>query len=307
MLLNCPMEPLTVSASTSDQQVQLDNVDPRRGAIELRLPPTGAEPTPSIRIRGRVVGPDGRPVTGAKASAIAVPADRRCEQFTQADGVFALGPIRPGTWQIWVSHPRFPTVDCGARELVANAVVELGDVRFVDGGTALVRVQGAPPGADLRFSIRQAGSRWSYFAWQRISEQVLRSAVLAPAEYLAVLQVDGFALRCVPFVVRAGEEVEVTARLEPGVRQRFEFVRADGARVSSKLLHAVFRGQQVVIARSLVCWQTAPVHAADGAMFADIWLAPGDYRIEAADQGAEAAAAFRVGAAEGPPLRMLLR
>jgi hypothetical protein len=131
--------------------------------------------------------------------------------------------------------------------------------------------------------------------------------VLAPGDYMVQVWCDGFTRRTAPFTIRAGKETRVDVRLERGTRQRVEYVRADGITVSRNASHSLFRGDEALIHRHLVHWFDAPTYAPDGAMTAELWLAPGSYRLEAKDDGFRAIATFTVGDREGAPVRVVLR
>jgi hypothetical protein len=307
VLANCPDGTgLTVYASLGNEQTRREGVDPRRGEIELRLPRRPPDLPRSARIIGRVVGPDGQPVADAHVAAYGPRGEGGGHGATQSDGTFALGPVPPGQYGVFVRCARFPIVSVPMRELAADATWDTGLLQLVAGGTGLVQVTDAPAGTDVDFTIRggEAGRR---YAGQWISDGLLRTDALAPGDYRVDLRCDGRAAISVAFAVRAGEETRVEARLQPGVLQRFHFARADGRRPSADLVRSVHRGAELLIDRSFAWWNREPVHAPDGAMTHALWLAPGSYRIDAEDGGAAGSAEFTVGEREGQPVRVVLR
>jgi hypothetical protein len=136
---------------------------------------------------------------------------------------------------------------------------------------------------------------------------VLKTGTLAPGPYSVLLWCDGCARELVPFTVRGGEDVALAAQLSPGVRLRLELDRADGAMVSRSTRYSLSRGD-VVLADGNVLWQRAPpVPTPEGRMPVELWLRPGEYRIDVSDAGAAARAQLAVGEREGPPQRLVLR
>ena len=280
--------------------------DPARGPVELRLPRPAPALAPSSFITGRVIGPDGLPVAGVTVSAYSVPTRGRGECATGADGAFKLGPFPPGPWSVYLQPQRYPTLSVPAHDLAAGTTWDTGALRLVDGGIALIQVTGVPAGGDVSFTIRDGTRRPHGAAW--IGDHRLQTWVLAPGDYKIVIACDGCAQRALPFAIRAGEETRMDARLEPGIRQRFECVRADGAKVTGDLTHSLRCGDEVLIdERTLVYWNGPPVYAADGAMTAALWLAPGSYRLDLREHDLAGSAAFTVSDREAAPLRIVLR
>jgi len=315
VLVNCPSGLLTVEASKDNQDVQRHQVDPKQGEIELRLHREPPAPPPSVRISGQVTGPDGREVPGASISATCFATGQSRHGVTAADGTFAFGPLPPGTWQVYVPPQRFPGFASERRELAADANWDLGHIQLIEGGTALVRVLGAPAGAEVQFNcIRQrktgavGGVERDLASASWIGDRVLRSKVLAPGDCELYLTCDGCARQVFRFTVRAGEETSVEARLVAGIRQRVEFARSDGARMSfNDLVQTLRRGDELLIDHNFVSWNRPLVYGADGAALSDLWLAPGTYYLDAREKTATGSADFTVADREGPTVRIVLR
>lgn len=308
---NCPAGLLRVTASAKRpqvelQHVELQHVDPQQGEVELRLRTQPPPPPASARIRGQVIGPDGRGLSHVTVGVFKRGGEDRSDGVTGGDGTFALGPVRPGFWQVYVPPQRLPGWSSEWRELAADAIWDVGRVQLADGGAALVEVLGAKAGAEVDLEIRLASGGFGGGQW--VSEHLFRTAPLVPGEHRLLVASEGCARRSAPLSIRAGEEVRLQVRLEPGIRQRLEFVRGDGAKVSSRLVHALRSGDEVLIRMGiLVYWKGPPVYAADGAMTAALWLAPGKYQLDAAEADAAGSAEFTVGESEGPPVRIVLR
>jgi hypothetical protein len=214
--------------------------------------------------------------------------------------------MRPGLWNVGIFRADLPRHISERHELAANATLDLGRIDLVVGGTAIVNVIGAPAGETPSFRVRARDSR-SFFAAQWVSDRRLRTSVLAPGTYELQLRCDGCALRWIPFEIRAGEETSVEATLTRGVRQRLEFVRADGRRLSAEIVHSLRTRDQVLFERNFVYFNRPTVHAADGALQAELWLVPGDYRLEAAEGDLSGKAQLTVTETEGAPARIVLR
>jgi hypothetical protein len=305
-LINLPKGLLTVLTVVESQETRREQVDPAQGPIELRVHRPAPVLEPSSFITGRVLGPDGLPVAGVMVSADYRMNQGHSEAATGADGAFRFGPLRPGPWSVYLQPQRYPTLGLPPHDLDAGATWDVGPLQLVEGGTALIQVTGVPANGDVTFTIRDATGRPHGAGWT--GDHQLRTWVLAPGDYKIVLACDGCARRAVPFTIRAGVESSMDARLEPGVRQRFEFVRADGVKLTRELIHSLRCGDEVLIGeRTLVYWDRPPVFAADGAMTAALWFAPGDYRLEVREGDVAASATFTVGEREAGPMRLVLR
>lgn len=307
-LINCPPDArLHVTASRGEQIAECEATDVRQ-EVELRLP---AAPPPSartVRIRGRVLEPDGAPAVGLSVSA----SDGQGERIvaaTSADGWFEMPPCAPGRWGVHVSDPRWPRLRTDRRELGHDAEWDVGTLQLVAGGSALVEVRGAPVGAKLGFDLRLAASSGRGFesgTW--IGDHALRTHALAPGDYVVrIASVDRVPAE-VPFTIRAGEEARAVVPLEPGTRQIVRFVRADGAAITRDLAHDLHRGDgKWLLLPSNSFFLDRPLAGADGGVEVALCLQPGEYRITAREGDRSGSATFAVGASEGPPLRVVLQ
>ena len=113
-------------------------------------------------------------------------------------------------------------------------------------------------------------------------------------------------MRWFPFQIHAGRETKVDVRLPAGIRQRFEFVRKDGIK-PTKIVHSLRHGKVVLTERHYLYWDRPPVYDANGAIVAELWLAPGHYTIQATEKGVAGEARFEVKETEGPVVRVSLR
>jgi protocatechuate 3,4-dioxygenase beta subunit len=304
-LINLPKGLLTVLTVVESQETRREQVDPAQGPIELRVHRPAPVLEPSAFITGRVLGPDGRAEAGIMVSAYTATHDRG-EVATGADGTFKIGPLRPGAWTVYLQPQQHPTLALPPHDLDAGATWDAGPLQLVEGGTASIQVTGVPAGGDVTFTVRDGTGRPHGAGWT--GEHQLRTWMLAPGDYKVVLACDGCARRAVPFTIRAGGQTSIEARLEPGVRQRFEFVRADGVKLTRELIHSLRCGDEVLIGdQTVLYWDRPAVYAADGAMTAALWFARGNYRLDVREHEVAGTAAFTVGESEAGPLRIVLR
>lgn len=282
---------LTVHASGYEQLV-VRGLDPSEEAV-LQLRRT--QPA-TVRITGRIVDPEGRPVANAGASGFCQTV--RTDQthgVTDSDGRFELGPLVPGDWVVHVRAAGHPDFRGEPRTLAAEAAWDLGTITLQRGGTARVRLVGEPID-DARFLIVDAARKQTFGVVTTTDGK--RSEVLAAGDYALLVLGPTVAAMAVPFTIRVGEEVVVDAPIEPAHPQAFRCeVPAGAATDTVKVL--LFRGEAFV-GRTWVDGKSAEPSGTIG-------LAPGTYRAVAEFGALRGSATFMVGATSGPPVTIVLR
>jgi len=292
---NCPEQGgISVSVRASGfEELRLPDVDPKQSPLELRA--VRAAPR-SARITGKVVAPDGLPVSNASVNAHRSDRpDQSGMKPTDAEGRFELGPLVPGTWTIIVRASSYPNYTSEPHELAADAVWDLGSVQLVAGGTAVVRVEGDR--TDVNFAIVSAAGKGSTGFSE--SHDALVSGALVPGDYRLLVKGKTVAAQSLPFTVRGGEKSSLTVKLQPGVRQRFELKASASSTPPTDVTLHIHRGTELLV-RTWVSLRDDPT--------GEVCLSPGDYRVSLQVEGRTvASAAFSVGTTEGPPLRLEVR
>jgi beta-lactamase regulating signal transducer with metallopeptidase domain len=242
----------------------------RPGPAVAGEPPPGLVPVPAVGLsyRGRVVGPDGAPVSGAAVYVIHGPAPQvlihhallpwlplaesppiepvggsdldRAARPTGDDGRFDVGGVEPPAGGfVVVVHPEFvPTRATARAETLAAGVLDVGDVRLERGGSLRAKVL-APDGAPAAgaWVVVQPAS----MPWDRFSPGEIRSAKtdaageatvsgLRPVPYVAAAFTGDLPPVERPFQVGAGATHDATFALRAGAALRVVVAnRATGA------------------------------------------------------------------------------
>lgn len=282
---------LTANAS-GYQERMLRGLDPSKEA-ELRL--QRLQPA-TVRITGRVVDPEGRPVANAGAYAFCQSVrSGPNHDFTDNDGRFELGPLAPGDWALHVSAAGHPDFRSDTRSLAADFAWDLGTITLQRGGTARLRLMGEPID-DTRFFVVDAARTQTFGVVTTADGK--HTEALAAGDYFLLIQGPKVAATAVPFTIRVGEETVVDAALERAHPQTFRVEAPAGAATDTvKLL--LFRGETFV-GRT---WVDGTSKEPSGA----IGLAPGTYRTIGEVGMWRGSATFVVGATSGPPVTVVLR
>lgn len=282
---------LTANAS-GYQERMVRSLDPSKEA-ELRL--QRMQPA-TVRITGRVVDPDGRPVANAGAYAFCQSArSGPNHDVTDNDGRFELGPLAPGDWALHVRAAGHPDFRSDTRSLAANFAWDLGTITLQRGGTARVRLVGEPID-DTRFFVVDAARNQTFGVVTTADGK--HTEALAAGDYLLLVQGPTVAAAAVPFTIRVGEEVVVDAPSQRANPQAFRVEAPAGAATETvKLL--LFRGETFV-GRT---WVDGTSQEPSGA----IGLAPGTYRAVGEVGTLRGSATFVVGTTSGPPVTIVLR
>jgi RNA polymerase sigma factor (sigma-70 family) len=215
----CPEGPLHLTIAPPGVAAwpiaELDNV--RGGPGEITISPDPAL-EPSVHIRGRVLGADGKPMANVQL----IPRSSRffgspvlmCDPAT---GSFDLGPYPPGEWHLDIVAAGYPQLSTPTRSLAAGETHDLGDLQLATGGSfvaTLVRDAKAE-GQVLWFSLYDAHAQM--LEPLRTDGAELRSGPLVPGKYRISLGTNGVFTELERNVeIRAGE----VARFELNVRSK---------------------------------------------------------------------------------------
>jgi RNA polymerase sigma-70 factor (ECF subfamily) len=252
----------------------------------------------TVRIKGVVLSPDGKPLPNVMVYALGkVDPSRNDTQLTAADGRFELGPLVPATWAVWVDGSAYPDYRSEPRQLAADAVWDLGEIRLLESCRAILTVDGDR--TDLRFRVVDAADN----AWGSVVEEngVLVARRIAPGPHRILVQGKAVAAQSIPFMAQAGEPTHVAVKLVPGVRQRFEIAAAalDPLPYTANL--QVRRGRELLASWWVLLQASQPANA-------ELCLPRGDFTLTVSEGERQfATAAFSVGTTEAPPLRVELR
>lgn len=247
-----------------------DDLPPASGELLLRL---GAEQLASVRIKGRLVDPAGKPVTHAHLSPQRRGHGNTTVLKTQGDGTFEFGPYPPGEYRLLVDAKGWAKVRTPWRHLKPKDVADLGDVRLTRPGTLVVEVYGAVVTDKLMFAIRDARGAYT----DRIGVVKGRGQLggLEAGEYRLQVRGKGVLAEIVRFVIRSSEETRVLLPGASGQLVSFS-VTATGKlprRVDLRVLDA--RGKSVIdVAAGFV--------RENGTLYGEYELAPGEYRARTA-------------------------
>ena len=289
---DCPVgRTLAIEASAKDRlSLRLGGIVPGVRDLTLKLL---ADREAKARVTGRVLLPDGSLAKGA-----GIRASRRQPEDTvfgeQKDGPFAL-QLQAGSWEVRLECDGHPMVFAGTRDLQAGELWDLGAITLTNGGTLVVREEGAgKPG----YLIVTASAEFRAGLYSPTPP--LRSGLLAPGDYLLLTRGEGIVAEALPFTIRSGEETAMTVKTRAGVRQQLAFVLPPGGEAVPSVPFQLRRGGKLVsldFARTLE----------GGAVTAEVWLEPGSYEVTTREGGPQGRAAFTVGESEGERLRVLLR
>ncbi|HZN38070.1 MAG TPA: carboxypeptidase-like regulatory domain-containing protein, partial [Planctomycetota bacterium] len=252
----------------------------------------------TVRIKGVVMSPDGEPLPNLMVYGLGkVDPSRHDAQLTAADGRFELGPLVPATWAVWVDASAYPGYRSEPRELAADAVWDLGEIRLPESCRAILTVDGDR--TDLSFRVVDATDN----ARGGVVEEngVLMARRIAPGPHRLLVQGKTVAAQSIPFMAQAGEPTHVAVKLVPGVRQRFEIAaQALDPLPNAANLH-VRRGRELLASWWVSLQASQPANA-------ELCLPPGDFTLTVSEGERQfATAAFSVGATEAAPLRVELR
>jgi hypothetical protein len=270
---------LTVSMSPpKSRALRVEHVDPRAGELMLRAE---RDTAPEARITGRVLRPDGSGAVGISVEAFCLEGMRHGGAAVKnADGSLEIS-VAAGAWSLRIVEKGYPSINVPAKDLQPGAQWDVGTLQLTRGGTLVVEDDGKNRG----YLVADARGRFVCGVSSAVPPP--RSELLAPGDYRLLVRDDGVAACGFSFAIRDGEETVLEVKTSAGVRQRVEFAPPATGLPPRTVWFEVRRPLP-----SLAC---------------DMWLAPGSYTLATLEREPATSVPFKVGDAEGPPLRVELR
>lgn len=297
---NCPEQgTLTVTVGGEGiEEARRTHVDPAGGELVLRV--RRALPA-SVRIRGRILDPEGAPIANASTTALRAGANTASGPeiaYTAEDGSFELGPLPPGPRGVLVRARDFPLLRTEVRELAADAHWDLGEVCLPRGGRVVVQLAAGDP-AGVELAAADPGvARWVWHA--AATAEPLRSDPLPAGDCVLLVSGSDIAAQSIPFTVRAGEDTTIEVRVEPGIRQRVELALPGASEAVAGVDLRVESASALVACKYVVVPSGAPPST-------ELWLASGRYTVTARAGAWQGRAECTVGSEEAEPLRIALQ
>jgi hypothetical protein len=293
LVADCPQGRLLMVRAWMQDRVPLvrRGIDPKAGELHLKL---AADTSARARITGRILGPGGVRATGVDVRAYDELRRQSADlRLKSDDGTFAL-EVSAGTWEVRVHCPDHATVFAGKRVLQPAEAWDLGTIDLTVGGTLAVRDGGSE---GIGYLVLDAREQFRCGIYSPGTPR--RSELLVPGDYLLRVGGKGIAAQVLPFTIRSGQETEIDVKPVAGVRQRFEFVPAQGTELPPWVIFRICRDGKLVGQ----CHQEDSGEPRRG----EAWLEPGDYVLTSAVEGREGTAAVTIGRDEGLPIRITLR
>jgi hypothetical protein len=293
-IVQCPNgRSLTIAVYASGFRSSVtEGIDPHRGELVVRLTPA---PAPSGFIVGTIVTADGRPVPQAELTAYERAGASSGLEAADVTGAFAIGPLPPGTWSVWIRVPDQPTTWTEWREVGEGAKCDLGKIWLPVAGTIRVRLHAAEGDRPMLAATDATLAHWTGFSGKG-SER--RSEPLAPGLHYVSVTGDGVATRLLPVEVRAGEEQSIDIEVQRGQAQEFEIVSP---------VPMVERHIRVLLDGKLIAGESYAGFRAGRSGRYQCNLTPGAYTIVVTGSGMSGEASFTVGEAKNAIVRIMLR
>lgn len=190
--------------------LRYDGPLPAEGELLLRVP---EEAMPSVRLRGRVVDADDRPVPMAQVAILRTDHGGSPVFRTDDEGCFEVGPFPPDEYRLFVEAEGFARRITPRVTVAAGALHDFGTVRLEPGCSVEVQLYAdCELPEELHLAVHHPdGSRRGHVG---IRDGRGSLANLEAGRYELIVSNWGLALACHPFEVAAGgtAKLHVTAR-----------------------------------------------------------------------------------------------
>jgi hypothetical protein len=252
-----------------------------------------AEARTTCRVRGRILGSDGRAIGDAKVS-VHSPRfiDRPLFDVKGDTGEFDAGPLPSGSYELYLVSTAYPLRKLAGFALAPAQRLDLGDLVQPAPGRLHARVRAPDGGAarDIRARFEGTLGQGPSGGIETVALGSLDSSPLEPGAYALFVRASGAAATRVPFDIQAGEVTSIDVALAPGIERALRFGLPDGDSTS----HYVYFELRDASGAALVL-ENCDNTRRDKSVSHTITLAPGDYSIEAyGDDHLRASARFSV-------------
>lgn len=273
-----------------------DDIPPLHGEWILRL---RTDQMPSVRLRGAIVDPDGRPVVNARLRPLQRGHGQSVEHEPDTDGRFDLGPYPPGDYAMIVRASGWASVCTPWRTLGPGGVADFGTIRLEQGGALSVQLVGEATSESAWFRL---------YDDQRISIGGARfvrgtgvAGGLPGGRYELQVAGAGIAAERLPVTIQAGQQTRIDVAGRRGAPVAVTIGVAGVERVPRRvdLMIVDARGRTVVELPDLSLRD-------DGSSTTDISLAAGMYRAQVVTKELRGEAAFEVGPSLEPARAQVL-
>jgi hypothetical protein len=252
--------------------VVLEDVRASAGEVIIRPDPSLE---PSVHIRGRVLGADGKPYGGAQI----IPSRKEfhTSPILASDvdtGTFDFGPYPPGEWMVLVKAIGFADLRTERRNVAPGETLDFGDLVLQRGGVVVANVRRDASTASSKPWLELTNEHGRN-DWLNLDGDVARSGPLEPGHYHLSISGGGVALAAQELDVRAGDETRIDIALRRGIDVRLRCVDADD--------HAIERDVKLDISDAhgrLIQSQVGP--STGGASWSARFVA-GSYHVSASD------------------------
>ena len=274
-------------------------IDPRAASTLLRLVP---DDRPTGRIVGRLLDPDGRPVTAGTVCAFRDGIDDLAEgSHPDPEGRFDIPALHPDRYAVTVFVTGYPKHRSVGHAVPAGGTCDVGTIRLVRGGWLRVRPV-APPEAGARIAVVDA--RGAVVARRVPGVDAARIGPLAPGIYRVRLRGSRVLDAEVSCRVVAGTVRDVSVPVQGGHEVRLEIRPKPGAGWPGNAELRIVSARHGITTRALRLEH-------DGRFHTTLGLRPGTYRVEVrapSSPATEARADLLVtGGTQAQVLRLTLR
>ena len=224
----------------------------------------------NVTVKGRVVGPFGEPIGGAR-----VECGSKSARTDIGTGGFTIGRLSAGSYQVRITAKGFAEYRTVWRDLAADETWDLDTVRVVLGGRAEVTLDRSKAGTSVWITMLVYDANLRVHTVIRTQTVVAYIPPVAPGHYRLGLRGKGIAAQLIPCEVVEGETAKLKATLVRGSRCELRLqTKAKRARIT------IEDARGVVVDR----WVT---RSAEGHSVIRPYLAPGRYVATAQTAGGE--------------------
>jgi hypothetical protein len=249
--------------------------------LRVRLPP---DPASAARLRGRLLGPDGRPPSRLSARVVERAAERSwVADYDPSSGRFASRDLPAGRHELGVSSPEAAAATFGPFILAPGEARDIGDLLLERGGRLRVRV------SDAWAAVTCRAARDGHRATLDPGETERLSEMLPPGEWVVRAESWSSVPQEVRVRVSAGEVTDVELALDPGIEQVIVLRPVAAGLRDAPDTRLVLRDAQGAVAWDSRRDPRPPVlHGEAGREPEILWevrLRPGQYRMEVEGEG----------------------
>ena len=222
-----------------------DAMPPASGNLILRI---RNEQMPTVRIRGKLVDPEGKAIVNATISPLRRNHGNSSPRKPKNDGSFDFGPYPPGDYRLSIEARGWAVLRTPYRTLGPGDIAELGELRLEKPCTLTVALRGVAPDK-VGFDLYDSNEVWQ--SRVECNQGTGTAGGLPSGRYTLQTRGKGLIAKRIVVKLRPAETKRISINVERGTDCKFDFDFSGLSEAPRRIDFRIFDGQGKLVISKL--------------------------------------------------------